>query len=173
MSIDDMKIESLKVRTDITNIQGDITDIKSQIEGLIDLFYPVGSYYETSNYNFDPNDTLPGTWVEDTNGYVTVGAYREGMVRPGNDRLFITAGDTEGEVKHTLTDGEMPSHNHLTNEEGGATLISDLANWQKLGQGSVSVGRTDLWNHTSTTGSDEPHNNIQPSIGVYRWHRIS
>lgn len=176
MSIDDMKIESLKVRTDITNIQGDITDIKSQIEGLIDLFYPVGSYYETSNSNFDPNVSWGGTWRRDTNGYVTVGCQdpdESGITEEDNDRLLINCLDTKGEVRHTLTDDEMPSHNHMTNEDGGATLISDLANWQKLGQGSVNVGRANLWNHTSVAGSDEPHNNIQPSIGVYRWHRIS
>lgn len=29
---------------------------------LIDLFYPIGSYYETSDSSFDPNTTWGGTW---------------------------------------------------------------------------------------------------------------
>lgn len=31
-------------------------------QGLLDLFYPVGSYYETSDTDFRPNKTWGGTW---------------------------------------------------------------------------------------------------------------
>ena len=43
-----MEINSLKVNQEIS-------DIKEQISGLLDLFYPIGSYYETSDPDFDPN----------------------------------------------------------------------------------------------------------------------
>ena len=32
---------------------------------LIDLFYPIGSYYETSNSSFNPNTAMGGTWVRE------------------------------------------------------------------------------------------------------------
>lgn len=34
--------------------------------GLLDLFYPVGSYYKTTNTSFDPNVFWGGVWEEDT-----------------------------------------------------------------------------------------------------------
>lgn len=51
------------------NIQGTLG-----LTGLLNLFYPVGSYYETSDVNFDPNVSWGGTWVQDTVGRCTVGA---------------------------------------------------------------------------------------------------
>ena len=34
---------------------------------VFDTFYPVGSYYETSDSTFDPNTAWGGTWQKDTN----------------------------------------------------------------------------------------------------------
>ena len=39
-------------------------------KGLVDLFYPVGSYYETSNTSFDPGTTWGGVWESETQGSV-------------------------------------------------------------------------------------------------------
>lgn len=33
---------------------------------ILDIFYPVGSYYETSDTTFNPNTAWGGTWVQDT-----------------------------------------------------------------------------------------------------------
>lgn len=35
--------------------------------GLLNTFYPVGTYYETSDVKFNPNKTWGGTW-ESVNG---------------------------------------------------------------------------------------------------------
>lgn len=43
---------------------------------LLDVFYPVGSYYETSDTSFDPNVSWGGTWVEDTAGRVLIRWHR-------------------------------------------------------------------------------------------------
>lgn len=39
---------------------------------IFDIFYPIGTYYETSNTDFNPNTARSwyGTWVEDTEGQV-------------------------------------------------------------------------------------------------------
>ena len=143
--------------------------LQKQIDELIDKIYPVGSYYETSEYNFNPNDEWGGTWEQDTKGLVTVGAYMEGTVRPDNDRLYITQGLTDGEVEHTLTVSEMPSHDH-----GLGTLV-----WANIPGGFMDRYAENHRNYcgsidkTVTSGNSQPHNNIQPSIGVYRWHRTA
>lgn len=142
---------------------------------LLNLFYPIGSYYETSNGKFNPNESWGGTWRRDTNGYVTVGCQdpdEGGITSADNDRLLINNGATQGEVNHILTVSEMPSHNHLTSNDA-PTVVADLANWQNIGEGGVHVGRSNFWNGTSSTGGGKSHNNIQPSIGVYRWHRTA
>lgn len=41
---------------------------------LINMFYPVGSYYETSDTTFDPNTDWGGTWQLETEGQVHISA---------------------------------------------------------------------------------------------------
>ena len=75
--------------------------------GVLD-FYPVGSYYETSDSNFDPNLEWGGTWVEDSKGRVTV------ALDP-NDTAFDTIGWCAGGK-----DAILPYHQH-----GSGTLETD------------------------------------------------
>lgn len=186
------------------------------ILSIIDKIYPVGSYYETSDPEFNPDEAWGGTWSRDTNGYVTVGCQdpdESGITLADNKRLLINAGATEGEVKHTLTVDEMPSHNHsfsaTTSNNGNHRHYPDGTNAGEFGykkdtdasrgriQTNTSGNRyafvaetqdnlqyiyqtTNGGSHTHTVsgntgnkGSGQSHNNIQPSIGVYRWHRIA
>ena len=160
-----MEIQSLKINQEIS-------DIKEQLNGLLDLFYPVGSYYETSDITFYPSVKWGGTWVQDTKGYVTVGALTDGEDTPREGGLDIDGGVTKGEVEHTLTIDEMPSHRHT------------LTSWKYYGNDPQNGGKIAKtydeadYNASSEspitrTGGSQPHNNIQPSIGVYRWHRIA
>lgn len=59
-------------------------------------FYPVGSYYETSDSSFDPNVSWGGTWLLETAGQVHVSA-----------GTGYTIGDTGGNK-----DAIIPYHNH-------------------------------------------------------------
>lgn len=159
-----MEINSLKVNQEIS-------DIKEQISGLLDLFYPIGSYYETSKSSFDPNVSWGGTRRRDTNGYVTVGCQdpdESGITYEDNDRLLINAGATKGEVNHTLTINEMPSHTHnVYYPQDYADVQHDTFKYEGF------LNNLQAPQSVSPTGGDKPHNNIQPSIGVYRWHRIA
>lgn len=158
-----MEINSLKVNQEIS-------DIKEKLSGLIDLFYPVGSLYETFNAEFDPNESWGGYWKKDTIGYVTVGAQAPNEPTKEDDPntwLNIGVGNVKGEVNHTLTVNEMPKHTHHANS---------LIYWLSGMQNEIQSGSSNWYIHEEdlpTTGGDKPHNNIQPSIGVYRWHRIS
>lgn len=158
-----MEINSLKINQEIS-------DIKEQLNGLLDVFYPVGSYYETSDISFYPSSEWGGTWVEDTKGYVTVGGLRDGGDTPREGGLDIDGGVTTGEVEHTLTVDEMPSHNHLVYID---SFISTDSQTDTVRGGHVSKTAQNIRYSTSETGGSLPHNNIQPSIGVYRWHRIA
>lgn len=160
-----MEIQSLKINQEIS-------DIKEQLNGLLDLFYPVGSYYETSKSNFNPNTEWGGTWRRDTNGYVTVGCQdpdESGITYEDNDRLLINAGATKGEVNHTLTVDEMPSHNHRLQMRSAGSGDQEVEDW-----GAPSVIQTNMgYVYALATGGGQAHNNVQPSIGVYRWHRTA
>lgn len=126
---------------------------------IMDLFYPVGTYYETSNVDFDPNVAWGGTWVLDSQGKVTVS-------QDTTDSDFDTLGETGGEKTHQLTISEMPAHTHTAkgNILGG------------VGTAPANM-RTDggAWNYSDqilyNTGGNGAHNNLQPYVVVKRWHR--
>jgi len=144
--------------TDLTN--------KPTVASFIDIAYPVGSYYETSDTTFDPNVTWAGTtWVEDTDGRVLVAQ---------NTGTFTTVGATGGEETHTLTSSEMPAHNHTLyywlndNLPGGNDRLLAYGNTS-----TITPGQTSSTSWISNTGGGNAHNNLQPYIVVRRWHRTA
>lgn len=155
----DGKQEELVSGTNIKTINNESLLGNGNIS-LIDLFYPVGSYYETSNTSFNPNTTWGGTWVEDTNGKVTV-AYDTSQTE------FDTIGKTGGEKTHTLTVNEMPSHSHRVYRSGGQT-----AGYGSLFQNNSTPTEL-IANVMENTGEGQAHNNLQPYVVVKRWHRTA
>lgn len=136
---------------------------------MIDKIYPIGSLYETFDTEFDPNVTWGGSWIRDTNGFVTVGAIKPDEYRNvDNTWLEINCGVRKGEVNHTLTVSEMPKHKH------SAPLVAE---WLPPSDTDWAVrSAKEYYGHTMETtavGGDTAHNNIQPSIGVMRWHRVA
>lgn len=155
---------------EITNLTllGEVEELRDLIDNILNRVYPVGSYYETSNVTFDPNGIFPGYWKKDTKGLVTVGAYETGEdYNSSYENYYILEGAIEGEAEHTLTINEMPEHNHLfeRNFEG----LGGGQNWAYRSSSEYIGGPM----NTNNTGHSDPHNNVQPSIGVYRWHRLS
>lgn len=133
---------------------------------LLDMFYPVGSYYETSDTTFNPNTAWGGTWLEDSAGYTTV-AYASG------DTDFGTVGGTGGEKTHTLTVTEIPSHRHAP---GSTThprfCVGTGANYHTTASGTGSGVENEV-QYTDYTGGGGAHNNLSPYIVVKRWHRTA
>lgn len=172
-------------------------------QDLIDFFYPVGSYYETSDTNFNPNTKWGGTWVEDSKGRMTMAAGTPSQNSNSdfgsltNDQItswvFYT-GTTYGEYQHTLSVAEMPSHNHgnrsLTGYVGrlmwddGAAMYwngiltrggdSRARTWQGA-DGNTACWSMDInASHThDSNGSSATHNNLPPVVVVKRWHRTA
>ena len=155
---------------DITGSTKKIT-VKNLLSGLLDLFYPVGTIYETTSSDLDTVDKVNahfgGTWEFYGAGRV--------LVAKSMDTEFDTTGKTGGEKTHTLTVGEMPSHKHSVygfqtspvtspNNQGGGVALDDQARWTMLTSSSQGV---------QNTGGGGSHNNLQPYITVYRYRRIS
>jgi hypothetical protein len=151
--------------TEINNFVGNL----GYTFNLIDMFYPVGSYYETSDTTFDPNITWGGTWVLETEGQVHVSS--------GTNYTVSGAGTntTDGGAQTvTLTTNEIPSHCHVQ-RAGGYTYTDPN------GQGESTSGGQPTWGggytgksvQTLSTGGGQAHNNMPPYIVVNRWHRTA
>lgn len=187
------KIEIKDIRTisaSVEEISNNVKYIDKKISDLLNMFYPVGSIYETMDSSFDPNEKWGGTW-ERIKGRVLVGVDE-------NDSDFNTAEKIGGEKTHKLSVSEMPSHSHSASEKslkGGVNNISGqdkkwgltssgiFSNWGDTNE-FYSTSRETTTNykdgfyldatHTHTignTGGGNAHNNLQPYITCYIWKR--
>ena len=129
--------------------------------------YPVGAVYISAN-STSPASLFGGTW-ESIGGRFLLGA----------DATYA-AGSTGGEATHTLTIGEMPSHNHnhpngahtfFWSNKNGDTYINAnvIAEVSSTKPGTVAGTN----NFTNYSGSGTPHNNMPPYLTVYMWKRVS
>ena len=99
-----------------------------------------------------------GTWARYGVDRVTIGAGGEYAV-----------GSTGGEKEHTLTIAEMPSHNHSVMSTDGQTTSQAFYPVQMV----TKPGEFADKNAILQTGGSQPHNNMQPYIGVYKYRRIA
>ena len=142
----------------------------SEIGGLLDMFYPIGSYYETSDTSFDPNVTWGGTWALETEGQVHVSSGTNYAVSGA-----LTNTSDGGEENHTLTVNELAKHSHRilqANNSGTAgAWVTDASttNSRKVAyQGDQTYSDV-----IELSGGSQPHNIMQPYIVVNRWHRTA
>lgn len=152
-----------------------VNAINGMVSTLLDVFYPVGSYYETSDPSFDPNVSWGGVWSSiDSAGRVTVAL--------SSDANFNTIGKTGGVTAVTLTTSQIPSHTHKA--AAAASFVrctTSGANMSKTHVASGS-GKSNVVTSASAIGSGEAtypeggggaHTNLQPYVVVKRWHRTA
>lgn len=120
----------------------------------VDMIYPVGSIYMSASAT-SPETLFGGTW-ESIGGRFLLGA----------DATYA-AGSTGGEATHTLTNDEMPAHQHLIYMNGEA---STGGFW---GPNNITPQSTVNANATGTSGGNQPHNNMPPYLAVYMWKRTA
>ena len=112
---------------------------------VIDLIYPVGSVYMTTDANFNPGTTWGGTWNKtDLAGKFPVGFN-------SSDTNFSTIKKTGGASTVTLTTAELPSHTH--------TFTGTAESHTHTFTGSAATSGTQSANHThsGTTSSAGGH----------------
>ena len=139
-------------------------------EEVYELIYPVGSYYMSMSDTFDPNVSFVGTWVQDTQGRMTM-----------NSSDSAKLGTTGGEKTHVLTQSEVPSHRHTgsgvtfqTSKNGSFGNTTQSSYWNMSRGQNLQHER--IYNATMTpasAGGGGAHNNLQPYIVCVRWHRIA
>lgn len=146
----------------------------------LDTVYPVGSVKLTWDA-VNPGTRLGGTWVQFSQGRVLIG---QGTGSDGSTSMTFGAAATGGEYKHKLSESEMPAHSHWLSGDanhtahsfawGGAGKNVWLNTLAAAGNGSGNVANTvqNEWNHTTNTGGNGLHNNVQPYQVIYAWRRI-
>lgn len=142
--------------TGATTASGAIANFKSN---LIDLIYPVGSYYFSSN-SISPSTLFGGTWSQ------------------VKDTFILAAGDTYqpgttgGESTHKLTTNELPNHSHRLCDSDGYYVYGDISmsSGPATGEG---LGKSTYRLFTAKNGGDQPHNNMPPYTVAYCWQRTA
>ena len=178
----------------ITDVQGQVVDVQEQVNQLdadvpttvemniaissaitaatttiLGAAFPVGSTYFSTTDNRNPNTILGfGTWV------ALEGVSLGGISGTSGSAFNVSAGTVIGEETHTLTVGEMPSHNHKPLANTGQFVLnmypakSNWANNASSSNGNINLNGDPT---TSNTGGDGAHNNIQPTVVGYLWER--
>ena len=167
--------------------------IKTEMQTAMLALFPVGTILETTN-DANPSTYIGGTWEQLDAGLTTItaGTYTETHNVNGTDvtdTYVFTAGSSEftvngtkaqGEAKHQITEGELASHGHAIHFYNDDWNSSDGYSGAYNQPGIVhdSGDRTDK--HTNrwtdlieSTGGNQPHNNLPPIYGVFKFRRIS
>lgn len=112
-----------------------------------DLFAVIGTSY-------GEGDGILTFNLPDKRGKISVGL-------DSSDSDFNTIGKTGGEKEHTLTETEMPSHNHTTGIQGD-TSYNPGTDLGTSGNSAGTLFDQSLGLSTTNSGGDQPHNNLQP-----------
>ena len=153
------------------------------VEMALNIFYPVGTIYQTADEGFDPNVSWGGKWVK-----------VEGRFLLGSNENKIV-GATGGEETHKLTTAELPEHYHdrgdmeISGTFGGLGFpgwtgctgafrgsSGAYGIYAEGGAWSVNVNMAASRNWTGTlnaVGGNQAHNNMPPYEVVNIWKRIA
>lgn len=135
--------------------------------------YKVGDIYITTS---DENPSIRfgyGSWERYAEGRTLVG-YSSDATSSTPDWVKLV-GKTHGEYEHSLTVEEMPSHKHnmefdaFSEASGGSTSQNGFL----IPVADTPLGAKSNNNTIAPTGGNKSHNNVQPSIVVYFWVRVS
>lgn len=135
-----------------------LADLGTQtLDQILGLVYPVGSIYMSIN-NVSPATLFGGKWVQ-IKGRFLLGA---------SD--VYKANTTGGEVAHTLTNDEMPNHQHsIWFPNSGGEQSAEIG-YPETGSKNTYYAEA---SKTSDAGGGAAHNNMPPYLVVYMWRRLS
>ena len=170
-------------------------DLTVDPRDFLDMFYPVGTYYETSDWTFDPNDEWGGTWELEEDGTVLVSwgqrdaetyAYNYGETFGSRWSTAVAAhthsisshthsfSATTGSNSHTHsvsgTTASSGSHSHLTKQLATADAsgaYNFARGWENTGEESQGTNSTGSHTHTFsvTSGSTSHTHSVSGTTG--------
>jgi hypothetical protein len=129
------------------------TEFRGKVSGTIfDAIYPVGSIYFAYNHT-NPGTLFGGTWVRLENAFLWA-VDASGII-----------GQTGGEKTVTLTENQIPAHNHGGTYTNAGTATKTHP-WLASGGSAMAYTSVD-------TGGSAAHNNMPPYIQVSVWRRTA
>lgn len=179
-----------EMQTAITSAIDALHDtIKTEMQTAMLALFPVGTILETTN-SANPSTYIGGTWEQLGAGLTTItaGTYKE--THNGTEDTYVfTAGSSNftrngvsmtGEAEHVITEGELASHGHAIHFYNDDWNSSDGNSGGYNQPGIVhdspdrSAKNTNRWTDlVESTGGNQPHNNLPPLYGAYKFRRIS
>jgi hypothetical protein len=163
--------EDLDFNTSGTSLTSNNTQ-DAIIEMLVDMRYPVGSFYKNIN-NVDPSITLGfGTW-ERVQGRFLIGLDDgdidiDGPLETGGNRVLTVQG-------HTLIVDELPPHTHTVGNDPGSTdepgnyLRSESQETTKANTHATGGGLQ----HVHAITGDVDNETLPPFFAMYIYRRVS
>jgi hypothetical protein len=130
---------------------------------MVNLVYPVGSIYISTNSTNPATLFGVGTWAAFGAGRVPVG-FDSGQPE------FDTDEETGGAKTHTLSVNEMPAHDHVITSQTATTGAATSYEHGTLDTSSAEAEATEV---TGSRGGGAAHNNLQPYIVVRMWKRTA
>lgn len=161
-------------QSNLNHMDEGIYEAHELLDALFNSVYPVGSYYETTDGEFDPNVAFSGTWVKEQEGLVHVSA---------GATYVVSDNDQDGGAESiSLMGRHIPQHSHQYQKasdktepvtmytrsagsgSGGAFIFSPIAHSHNI---TLSAQATTTFGNNPVT----PVPLMQPYKNVYRWHR--
>lgn len=189
----------------LRSVEKEFNMTKSYITGggsvseILNVFYPVGTIYETMNDSFNPNTAWGGTWEKLTDKFLVA----KGSTYTGTGGAATHSHSGSGNVgATTLTASQIPAHTHGKKSLTGSlisVLCDDGATIAASGIISTSTPRVRSWSgsdgnavrsitidashehtsvggggsHTHSMGSTASSSNIPPYQAVNIWRRTA
>lgn len=132
---------------------------------ILDMFYPVGTVYETTNKDFQPSTAWGGTWELLPAG---VALRQAGTGVDGSQGI----GTKYGTDKETLTVPQIPDHWHYIPWDHQGAEGLDKGVLMRPGYGTHTTAYPYKY-ETMATGGGQPHNNVGPSYAINIWRRTA
>ena len=179
-----------EVQNAITSAINTLHDtIKTEMQTAMLALFPVGTILETTN-SANPSTYIGGTWEQLDAGLTTITAGTYTETHNGTEDTYVfTAGSSNftrngvsmaGEAEHVITEGELASHGHAIHFYNDDWNSSDGNSGGSNQPGIVhdsndrSAIHTNRWaDLVESTGGNQPHNNLSPLYGAYKFRRIS
>lgn len=138
------------------------------LKNLWEIVYPVGSYYETSDPDFDPNVEFGGYWVKDGKGRTLINNDERNFMLTYNDKNIYGGKEAHKHLLPYALDNASGNWSimHWNNSFGYGTKQITTPNINHLQYSPEGVSQT-MYQYYSENVSNMP-----PFIQIYRWHRV-